>query len=157
MRGARALVILPKVESGTLVSGLFNCVWLNALKNSPRSCNLTFSRRVNTLCAPKSTFTVPGPIRVFRPTLPNVLSAGMPKHWVWNQLLMRWPRFPLVYCGVQSCCAWSLPTAGRLNEVSLPDVMFSGKPLCMVQIPDVSHPPKAARIQPDFGDGSCHR
>src|SRR5215216_4519324 len=37
------LVTLPKVELRGLVSGSPNCGWLKALRNSPRSWNLTFS------------------------------------------------------------------------------------------------------------------
>src|SRR5262249_10799069 len=102
VRGERALVMRPKVESETVVSGLFSCVWLNALKNSPRSCSRRFSRIAITRWAPRSTLKVPGPIRVLRPTFPKLLSAGTPKQFVVNQRAMRSPRDPLVYCGLQS-------------------------------------------------------
>src|SRR5712692_5029421 len=96
MRGERALRILPKFESSTVVSGLFNCVWFSTLKNSARYCSLARSVRENVLCAEKSILNVAGPIRVFLPALPKRFGLGTANDSVVNHLAMRWPREPLV-------------------------------------------------------------
>src|SRR3954451_3214614 len=154
--GDRADVIRPNVASATDVSGLLNCAWLKALKNSPRSCRFTRSVTAKTRCAPRSTFTVPGPIKMLRPAFPKVLGAGILKQLVSNHCATLAACEPPVYFALQDNCAWSLPFSGRLKDVSLPDVMFSGNPLCQVQIPELSQPPRIALASPDRGEGSIH-
>src|SRR5207249_2370466 len=96
IRGSRAEVMRPKVLSATAVSGLFNKVWLNTLKNSARYCRRSRSRIVKTLCAEKSTLKVPGPLRILRPALPKVPSLAEAKADVSNHWAMRAPSGPLV-------------------------------------------------------------
>src|SRR4051794_3976638 len=89
---------------------------------------------------------------MFRPAFPNVPSFATLNDSVVNHFWIRSACEPLVSDGFETTSAWSLPMV--VSEVSSPETMFSGKPLCQFQIPVVSHPPRIGRSAPE-GDGSC--
>src|SRR5215472_15420006 len=80
IRGLTAVVMIcPKNPSFTLVSGLLNCGWLNALKNSVRNSSVASSRRPPTLVVLArdiSQLYCPGPSTSPKPPSPNPNAPG---------------------------------------------------------------------------------
>src|SRR5260370_21051606 len=72
MRGSRALVTMPKLESEIFPDGLMNCAWLKMLKNSKRRSNENLSLIAVRFKMPKSVLLNPGPWKNRRLAVPNV-------------------------------------------------------------------------------------
>src|SRR5438093_808628 len=143
MRGSRALVMRPKLPDVSVVPGLFSSVWLKKLKNSARYISRQRSLIGKFFCAEKSTLNVRGPIRMLRPALPKVPGALVRNDSVVNHFRIRPPREPLVSDGLDTTSARSLPM--EVFELSSPDEIVSGKPLCQFQMPDVCQFPNRCR------------
>src|ERR1700730_7099103 len=72
MRGSRALVTIPKLESLMLPLGFINCAWLKMLKNSNRISKAKFSLIWVRFKNPKSVLLNPGPWKKRRLAVPKV-------------------------------------------------------------------------------------
>src|SRR5690348_8612982 len=96
----------------------------------------------------RSELNRPGPIRMPRPVLPNVPGALMAKALVLNhcRILAALGRSP----GNAGLPTWSARSALiPLNELSIPEVIVNGRPVCRVTIPLACHPPSKYRMK-DF-------
>src|SRR5215469_12485895 len=77
MRGALALVTLPKVPLLMFPLGLLNWAWLKMLKNSPRIRKDFDSVRGIAFCSPRSVLLKPGPWKKRRLAVPKVPHSGL--------------------------------------------------------------------------------
>src|SRR5438876_353372 len=143
----------PKLPELNVVPGLFSTVWFRTLKNSALNCNFKRSAIGIFFCAEKSMLTVPGPRRMLRPEFPKVPGAFVRKEEVVNHFWMFCPVEPPVYEGVEIKSAVSFPIP--VKELSSPELMVSGKPLCQFQMPVVCQFPNNWRNPFALGVGSC--
>ncbi len=81
-------MIVPAPAFPMLEAGLLNCGVLVTLKLSARNCSrrVSLAERKKSLNRDKSACAVPGPVRIFRPVLPNccgpgAVNAAMLNHW----------------------------------------------------------------------------
>ena len=89
IRGSLALVIWPNDALLKLPLGLLKFARLNRLNTSHRNSRLIPSRIRKALNADMSTFAYPGPVRMLRPAVPNVPSAGNAKREVSKYLRVK--------------------------------------------------------------------
>src|SRR5579875_3547057 len=90
--------------------GLPGLMWLNALYASTRNCASSDSRIGKFFCSERSVLKYPGPMKLFRPTLPIVSSGACVNELVSDAL--KYPR--LWVCALNPvrcvCSALRLPT-----------------------------------------------
>src|ERR1051326_1954057 len=142
-RGVAATeVTWPKVGDPRVVLGTPNCVRLNKLKASARSCILNASPLTGNHFISDMLYCLIPSVRrlpMFRGAFPYVNGAGKPKALVSNHAWTFWPRLPSVMVGVLSRLGYK--PAECVLELLGVTLKNSGLPLARVRFPPSSQPP----------------